>query len=232
MVVRGTTPAWRTIDSTTTDGTDVLQLEQFLASKGFTDGGRMVVDGHVTSATTAAISAWQTSLGLTGSGSVPLGEVVFTPAAVTVVSVAYGVGSIVTAGSTVIDVRSGTPYVDVSTDSSWAHVGTNVTVSLTAGRTQGRITSVVAGIARVELAADSGARDGETATVFLTRVKVADALIVPASAILRTDIAGPVVAVRGTHGLREVSITVVAAANDNVAITSTALRVGDQVRWY
>jgi hypothetical protein len=163
---------------------------------------------------------------------VALGEVSFQPEAVTVVSVASGVGAVVDPGATVMNVRRGSPYVDVSTDARWARVGATVTVSVSSGRSQGRISDLVAGIARVVFAADANARDGETATVTLTRTKVRAQLLVPASAVVRTDLHGPVVTVRRAGHSTTISVVVIASADGTVAVRSARLHAGDQVRWY
>ena len=76
----GKRPAWRAFYLGMTDGADVRQLERNLRVLGH--GDDLTVDRHFSSATYWAIRAWQLDAGLTVTGSVPLGQIVFVPAAV------------------------------------------------------------------------------------------------------------------------------------------------------
>lgn len=234
VVVPGAVPAWRAIDGTTSDGVDVHQVETFLQSKGFTDGGAMKVDDHVTSGTVAAIKAWQTSMEIDATGRIELGEIVFLTGDVTVVAVNAKVGQVVTPGDTMLDVRSGTPFVDVSTDSSWAKVGDPVKVSTGRSTLTGTVATFASGIARVGLAADAVVTDGAAATVTLSRAKVSGQLLVPASAILRDDTAGPTVMVKRGGSTRVARVAVVASANGIAAVRSIDgdLDTSDRVSQY
>lgn len=77
VLMDGTTPAWRTLH-VGDEGADVLQLERNLAALGHDPG---TVDDAFTSATAAAVRAWQEQWGMTESGRVELGDVVFLPGA-------------------------------------------------------------------------------------------------------------------------------------------------------
>jgi len=48
---------------------------------GYTDSGAMTVDSTWTSATTVALEAWQTAVGMTVDGSLAVGDVLFLPGA-------------------------------------------------------------------------------------------------------------------------------------------------------
>jgi peptidoglycan hydrolase-like protein with peptidoglycan-binding domain len=73
VAVAGETPAFRTLENGT-HGADVLQLEDFLAEKGFL---RSAPDGRFDWETTAAVKVWQADLGAPQSGVLPLGSIVF-----------------------------------------------------------------------------------------------------------------------------------------------------------
>lgn len=74
ILMDGRVPAWRTLAAGMADGADVEQLERNLAALGYDPG---TVDESFTPATAAAVSRWQEALGLTRTGRVELGRVVF-----------------------------------------------------------------------------------------------------------------------------------------------------------
>ncbi|OZG64219.1 peptidoglycan-binding protein [Bifidobacterium hapali] len=75
---RGERPFWRTLNTDTTDGPDVKQLEENLAELGFFTG---TPDAHFDWLTREAVRQWQRSLGLTANSV----DGVFQPASVAVV---------------------------------------------------------------------------------------------------------------------------------------------------
>lgn len=149
VLMAGSVPAWRAIGAETTPGVDVKQLESALAAGGFDADGWLEVDDTVDENTVLAIQAWQTSLEMDPTGEIGFGEVVFEPGEVTVVANS-SVGSVVSPGSAIVDLRRGMPYVDVSTDASWAKVGQEVSVSVDQARLTGKVVSLESGIARIE----------------------------------------------------------------------------------
>ncbi len=231
ILMIGAVPAWRTIGVDTTDGVDVFQLETSLAAKGFTDGGAMKVDEHLTSATVAAINAWQKSLSIAQTGEVALGEVIFEPTDVTVVAMSGKLGAVAMPGDGLLDIRKGAPYVDISTDSSWVAPGSQVSVNISRTKVSGTVAALSAGIARVDIPPSDTLRDGTPVTVTLTRTKIADQLLVPAMAILVSDIDGPTITVKDGDSTRVVDVDVLASANDVAAVKpkSGSLKPGDQV---
>jgi hypothetical protein len=93
ILMYGEVPAYRELSDGVSDGADVKQLERNLAALGFDDGGAMSVDDSFTSATAAAVSDWQDSVGLPRTGSVELGRVVFAPGPRRVESLDVALGS-------------------------------------------------------------------------------------------------------------------------------------------
>ncbi|MFZ0493777.1 MAG: peptidoglycan-binding protein [Acidimicrobiia bacterium] len=85
---------WRTLSEGVTPGSDVTQLETNLLALGFDDDGAMVVDDTFDEATTAAVEAWQESLGLEQTGVVDLGTIMYVdgPSQVTSATVTVGDG--------------------------------------------------------------------------------------------------------------------------------------------
>ncbi len=77
VLMYGSAPAWRDMSVGSTPGADIEQLESNLAAMGFDADGAVVVDGVFDEATALAVSTWQEALGLTPSGEVALGSVLF-----------------------------------------------------------------------------------------------------------------------------------------------------------
>src|SRR6266536_4622002 len=75
VVLYGPLPLYRTLRDGR-EGRDVRQLERNLAALGYAG---FTVDDTYTAATAAAVRAWQVSLAVPATGTVALGQVVFTP---------------------------------------------------------------------------------------------------------------------------------------------------------
>ena len=75
VALKGSVPAFRDLAAGTT-GDDVRQLQQFLSDAGYLAGP---VDGRYGSATATAVTRWSADLGVTPTGTVPLGRIVFIP---------------------------------------------------------------------------------------------------------------------------------------------------------
>ncbi len=88
----GSVPAYRTLKQGVSDGPDVAELNENLIDLGFDPYGAITDDEAFGEATAAAVRRWQKAEGLTETGEVELGRVVFAPGArrVTAVKVALG----------------------------------------------------------------------------------------------------------------------------------------------
>ncbi|MDT7728763.1 MAG: hypothetical protein QOI21_5339 [Actinomycetota bacterium] len=88
VLMYGTLPAYRTL-STGTEGTDVKQFEQNLRALGYTG---FTVDDEYSEATATAVKKWQDDLGLSETGTVEQGRVIYSagPARVGTLKAAVG----------------------------------------------------------------------------------------------------------------------------------------------
>ncbi len=137
----GTRPVWRNFTSGMSDGADVQQLEETLVALGVTT---LTPDQTFDSATTTAIKAWQTKIGVSATGSLSSSEIVFAPTAVRVSGQQASIGA--AASGAALLVTGITQLVSISLDtakSALAKVGEEVSVELADGSTvAGKITYV------------------------------------------------------------------------------------------
>jgi multidrug efflux system membrane fusion protein len=92
VLMYGSVPAYRTLEQGVSDGPDVTELNHNLIDLGFDPYGAITDDESFGAATAAAVKRWQQAKGLSQSGVVELGRVVFAPGArrVTEVKVTLG----------------------------------------------------------------------------------------------------------------------------------------------
>jgi hypothetical protein len=142
----GSVPAYRAFGVGMSDGADVGELTRDLIALGYGNG--LTQGDRYSSATAAAVGRWQAAVGLSATGEIPLGEVVFEPGPVRVTSVTPSAGAPVGGvGSVVLTASSTTPIVVVDLDVSDEYLvkpGDAVSVVLPDGTSTvgGRITTV------------------------------------------------------------------------------------------
>lgn len=154
----GATPLWRSLGTGVSDGPDVRELERNLAALGY--GDEVTVDDHFTSATAAAVRAWQDDLGVTESGAVSPGDVVVQPAAIRVKTVTATLGAPV--GGHVLTATGASRQITVAlpvTQEELAVDGASVTVELPGGTSA---TGHISSVGTVATADDSGSGDAQT----------------------------------------------------------------------
>jgi peptidoglycan hydrolase-like protein with peptidoglycan-binding domain/multidrug efflux pump subunit AcrA (membrane-fusion protein) len=98
----GAVPAYRTLSTRSTDGTDVLQLEEALTRLGYDEDGDLTLDGDFTTATRDAIKALQDDIGVDDTGLLALGSYAFFDGPVFVGERLVDVGAQVNPGMPVI----------------------------------------------------------------------------------------------------------------------------------
>jgi multidrug efflux system membrane fusion protein len=102
VVLYGDTPVYRALDRRTSDGEDIMFLEQSLVDLGYDPDGDITIDEEFTSATRDAIELLQEDIGATVDGGFALGEMLFTPGPTYVAEALVGTGDQVQSGQDVI----------------------------------------------------------------------------------------------------------------------------------
>jgi hypothetical protein len=193
VALLGALPAWRTLSTASTTGADIQQLEAALVSLGYDREGTVTVDTTFDSNSEAMVKRWQTGLGVSVTGKVALGSVVFIPKTSTVASVAKKVGDAVgdaddmltLAGASqriIIDVPSGDEQYFVPGLSVRLEGGGGGPVTLL--QSVSRISTAVVQAVIVPDTPIEGAGNGATITVNADLQIAADVLVVPAQALV------------------------------------------------
>jgi peptidoglycan hydrolase-like protein with peptidoglycan-binding domain len=215
ILLYGAVAPWRAFTAGMSPGRDVAELNGNLRVLGY---GKGLSGDTFRAATTAAIRAFQSAHGLSPSGELPLGSVVFEAGAVRVTAVTPTLGSTVQAGpvltitSTVrrvtieldaaqqADVKVGDPALITLPDNSTtpgriSYVGTVATVpSSSSSSGQGGGGGSGAPTIEVDVTpTDPGATgqlDQAPVNVSITTARVANALVVPVDALLALSSGG------------------------------------------
>jgi peptidoglycan hydrolase-like protein with peptidoglycan-binding domain len=169
FLLDGVMPVWRNFAQGMTEGEDIRQLEENLATLGFFGGEP---DTRFDWDTTQAILNWQASLGLERTGTLDRSTLVFSGRNVRVDTLETRIGAEIAPGGPVYQVTDSSQIIDLtirSSDRSLAAPGNKVTVALPdGGTTEGVIESVSQPINKPD------ADDGTTSVVIPVRVSVAD----------------------------------------------------------
>jgi len=107
VIAEGAVPMFRSL-AVKSEGADVAQLQSFLLGLGFFSGD---VDGSFGSSTRSAVKAWQASLGVSDTGVVEVGDLVFVPQLPARIALSDGVwvGARLSGGERVVQVVPSDP---------------------------------------------------------------------------------------------------------------------------
>jgi hypothetical protein len=253
VLLYGQVPAYRDLSEGTT-GADVRQLNGDLVALGYATAAELDPSFDYFSAQTAyAVEQLQAHLGVSQTGSVSLGQVVFLPSAIRVTAVQAFAGAPAGPGSLALTASSTIPQVTIDLDAaeqSYVQAGDGVTITLPdLQTTPGVVTSVgtVASAAspgsgspgatipvQVQMLdpAAAGRLDQAPVQVSITTASVPDALAVPVTALLATTSGGYQVEVAGPGGRDRfvpVSLGLFDDAAGLVQVTGRGLVAGQRV---
>jgi peptidoglycan hydrolase-like protein with peptidoglycan-binding domain len=246
LLLYGRVTAWRAFRAGMTSGPDVAELNANLRALGY---GSLLTGDSFTSATARAIIALQTAHGLTQTGELPLGSVVFKAGPVRVKTVTPTVGAAVQVGP-VLGVSSTRHQVTIALDAAHqadVKVGDDVTITLPDNNTTSGAVSSVGSVAtpgsqgesptievHVKLANQAAAGDLVSAPVniAITTARVDNALVVPVNALVA--LAGGGYAVEevgagGVHQLVAVDLGLFDGSEGLVQVSGSGLHAGQQI---
>ena len=144
----GARPAWRTLAAGIVPGADVAQLDASLIALGY--GSGLAVSDYFTGATGYAVARWQLAAGLPVTGTVPLGQVVFSPGPLRVTGVSPALGAVPQPGATVLTATSPVLVVNADlpvTQEYLVRDGNAVTVTMPDGTTTPGVVTAVSPVA-------------------------------------------------------------------------------------
>ncbi|WP_432978994.1 peptidoglycan-binding protein [Dactylosporangium sp. CA-233914] len=243
VLLYGTMPSYRNL-AVGDEGPDVKQLEENLAALGYTG---FTVDDEYTSSTASAVKKWQDDLGLTKTGTVEAGRVVYAIGAIRVEEHKAEAGD--PSGGAILAYTSTTPVVTIDLDTSdqrLAKSGNAVTVKLPDGRgVAAKITQVRTVIQpaqgnepaatkyRLTITPDDvqafDGLDQMTVTVTFTAGKRENVLAVPVQALLALAEDGYGVQVVNNGATRVVAVQLGLFAAGKVEITGDGIDAGTVV---
>jgi len=251
----GSVPAYRSL-SLGLSGQDVQGLNADLVALGYATAAEVPTTSDAfTTATAMAVERLQAKAGLPVTGQLPLGEVLFLPAAIRVAAVELSLGATIAPGQTVLETTSSTEEVVAQVDPSQAeelHAGQAATITFADGTTAPGAISAVANVAisapsgsgpgggsaptvEVDIAPSKPAAlsglDNASVQVSITTASVPQALAVPVTALLAQSggYALEVEAAGGTHRLIPVQLGIFDDAAGLVQVTGTGLAAGQEV---
>ncbi len=227
---------------------DVLQFETNLATLGYTG---FTVDERFTSATAQAVKRWQKSLGLAETGTVGVGDVIYSAGKVRIGQPGARLGEAVGEDTLTYTGTARKVVVNASaSDAGWAVRGTAVGIGLPDGKS---VKGEVASIGRQAGAPEGGSTEGESgagAATLPVTITIADQKSVgrlesgPVTVgyvgrevkdVLSVPVAALVALAEGGHGLetqdgRFVAVKTGLFADGNVEVSGSGVTEGMKVR--
>jgi hypothetical protein len=258
VLLRGPVPAYRPLAKGLT-GADVRQLNANLVALGLATRSQLdPTSAKFSSATVTAVKKLQDALDVDQTGSVPLGQVVFLPAAARVTTLSATLGTPAMPGSVVLAATSTGRVASIeldAADQSEFSKGAKVTITMADGRTTPGVVASVSPVAtkpasdggngngsgdttpKVTVAitptrpAETGTQDQATVTVSLTTQSVANVLTVPVNALLALAGGGYAVEVdaAGARHLVPVTLGLFDDAAGLVQVSGAGLAAGQHV---
>jgi multidrug efflux system membrane fusion protein len=243
VLMYGDVAAYRTLGPGAT-GVDVRQLEDNLRALGY---GGFTVDDTFTATTATAVKRWQKALGLTQTGQVEQGRVLFAPGAIRVDTITAGVNQSTGDGQEVLQYTGTGRQITVTLEVSkqrLARKGVAVQVQLPDGKTvAGRVERVYTVIqqttdpgsqnetrieAIVSLADPTAAAGIEAAVVnvVFTAAERKDVLTVPVGALVALAEGGYGLEVVEGSTTHYIKVETGLFANGRVEVTGDGLREG------
>ena len=256
ILLYGRVPAYRSLSEGMT-GADVRQLNRDLVALGYASRAELDPSSDYFSAETAyAVEELQAHLGVTQTGTVGLGQVVFLPSAIRVTAAPASLGGLAAPGSPALTASSTTPQVTIALQAaqqSYVQAGDSVTITLPDLRmTPGAVTSVgtvataaspgqsssgsPAGTIAVQVTmldpAAAAGLDQAPVQVSITLASARNALAVPVTALLATTSGGYQLEIPGPAGRDRfvpVSLGLFDDAAGLVQVTGPGLEAGQKV---
>ena len=250
VLLYGSVAPWRAFVPGMSPGKDVAELNANLRALGYGSG---LSGDAFTSATAAAIDAFQAAHGLSQTGELLLGSVVFESGAVRVTSVTPTAGATVQAGP-VLGITSLSREVTIELDAaqqSYVKVGDPVTITLPDNSTTPGKVSYVGTVATVPSGdqggsgtptievdvtptnpAATGHLDQAPVNVSITTGSVQNALVVPVDALLALASGGYAIeeaGAGGAHHLVAVQLGLFDDADGLVQITGSGVAPGQRI---
>jgi peptidoglycan hydrolase-like protein with peptidoglycan-binding domain len=232
-LMAGRVPAWRPFGTGMTDGPDVRQLQAGLIAGHFAGGLLTTPTGHYDLATADAVERWQAARGLTVTGMIPLGQVVFLPTAVLVGAMSVAAGEAAAAGQRPYQVTTGQRTVTVPLNPTLppSSVGESVSIVLPSqASVPGTISA--AGPAQLTVTPRGGTGSGVSVPVQVALAVQAarHVLAVPVSALLALAGGGYGLEVVGPSGVhRLVGVTAGLFASGQVQVSGAGITAGTKV---
>ncbi|MEM7143036.1 MAG: peptidoglycan-binding protein [Actinomycetota bacterium] len=237
VALYGPIPAHRTLGEGDV-GEDVRQLEENLVALGHDPDGDVVIDEEFDDATEALVARWQEAIGVTATGEVAFGTVVFIDGPRQVGDVSIAVGDEVADATLAMELHDVDREVVIAlspNDRDILASGDAVTVTLPdRTRAEATVTDIDTGIAggqTVTATVESVSSDATElpVTVSWERPLTDGVLTVPATALVRTDDGVYNVHVLRADGAFElVAVTTGAIADGQVEVTGP-VALGDRV---
>jgi peptidoglycan hydrolase-like protein with peptidoglycan-binding domain len=234
-LLAGPVPAWRPFGIGMTDGPDVRQLQAGLIAGHFAGGLFTTPTGHYDLATADAVERWQAARGLTVTGTIPLGQLIFLPTAILAGAMNVAAGEVAAPGQRPYQVTTSQRTVTVPLNPTLppTTVGESVSVVLPSQATvPGKITAVSSrsGQLTVTPSGATGTGVNVQVQVSLAVQSARDVLAVPVSALLALTGGGyglEVVTPSGAHRL--VGVSAGLFASGQVQVSGPGITAGTRV---